>query len=308
MTYNARFSGTAIPVIKSTSINRTIAWRNLDMVSNGKHGDTTTGAPLQLRAITTKRNSSFSKRELQLAPRDAAQTLSFCTSVDSLTRRISSMAEKNFELTAIAGHDGKLISAFSKTSRAEALSIIEETGDDPGISHAYRLSSNTLQHVAHNSVSWSFAYLPEKKNCSQSVIKCQTMENLLAQIKAGWKRGYRINSMVYGNGHWVAVATQSADPEEQSFFTATDAESLQEKTRQAWDEGRRIACITYGADKWLVVLNKTDSIPSQKWLTRKTFVDLRAKIRQEWLQGFQVTALARGPEVWLVVLSKTPAP
>lgn len=218
------------------------------------------------------------------------------------------MMEKGYELTALAGHDGKLISAFTKAPKVDSVNVIGVDDADPGVSHSYRLSANTLQHVAHNGHSWLFGYLPEKKYLSQALMKSITMEALLAQIKANWKRGYRVTSLTQGAGHWVAVATQFANAEEQSYFTACDAEALLEKTRQAWDDGRKIACITYGGGKWLVILNKTDSIVSQKWLTRKSFVDLRTKIREEWTRGFQVTALARGEDVWLVVLSRAGSP
>lgn len=276
----------------------------LDMVSNGKFGDTSTNT-IQLRAIaTTRQSDSIIRNDLPLAPRDCAQTVSFCTSVASIARRISSMHEKGYELTALAGHDGKLISAFTKVANVDMLNVIGVNDADPGASHAYRLSASSLQHVAHNGHTWLFGYLSEKKYLSQALMKSMTMEALLAQIKTNWKRGYRVTSLTQGAGHWVAVATQVTNAEEQSYFTACDAEALQEKTRQAWDDGRRIACIAYGGGKWLVILNKTDSIASQKWITKKSFVDLRTKIREEWSRGFQVSSLARGEDVWLVVLSR----
>ncbi|MDZ4834564.1 MAG: hypothetical protein SGJ27_12365 [Candidatus Melainabacteria bacterium] len=274
------------------------------MVSNGKFGDTNTNT-IQLRAIaTTHHSDSTFINELALAPRDCAQTVSFCTSVASISRRIAAMLEKGYELTAVAGHDGKLISAFTKATRPDSLNVLGINDADPGISHAYRLSANTLQHVAHNGHEWLFGYLPEKKYLSQALMKSITMEALLAQIKGNWKRGYRVTSLTQGAGHWIAVATQLPNAEEQSYFTACDAEALQEKTRQAWDDGRKITCITYGGGKWLVILNKTETIASQKWVTRKSFVDLRSKIREEWSRGFQVTSLARGEDVWLAVLSR----
>jgi hypothetical protein len=280
----------------------------LDMVSNGKFSNTSTNT-IQLRAIaTTQQSGSFIRNELPLAPRECAQTISFCTSLEALTRRINSMQEKGFELTAVTGHDGKLISAFTKSANADSLNIIGIDDADPGVSHAYRLSATTLQHVAHNSQTWMFGYLPDKKYLSQALMKSVTMEALLAQIKANWKRGYRVTSLTQGAGHWVAVATQIPNAVEQSYFTACDNEALQEKTRQAWDDGRKIACITYGAGKWLVILNKTETIAAQKWFTRKSFVDLRTKIREEWTHGFQVSELARGEDTWLAVLSRIGAP
>ncbi|MBX9671335.1 MAG: hypothetical protein K2X93_27350 [Candidatus Obscuribacterales bacterium] len=217
------------------------------------------------------------------------------------------MVEKGFALTAIAGEDGKLVSAFTKKSTARDLCIVDISEADPGASHSYRLSASTLQHVAHNGESWVFAYLPEKKYKSQTILKCHTLEAMLAQIKFHWKKGYRISSVAFGRGHWVSVATQYTNPGEQSFFTACDAEILQEKTKQAWDEGKRITGITYGDGKWLVILNQSATMYSQKWLTRKSFSDLRAKVREEWSQGFQITSLARGAGVWLVVFSKRTA-
>jgi len=265
---------------------------------------TTNNMVIQLRAIAPISDAT-AVRDLDLPSNECAQTMSLSTSVDALARRIKSMQSKGFEVTAIAGHDGKFVSAFTRTPDITGMTVIEIADADPGISHNYRLSTNTLHHVAHNGNSWMFAYLNEKLFSSQTVIKCQTIENLLAQIKATWKRNFRITSLTHGNGHWVAVGTQAFDPDEQSYFTATDAESLQEKTKKAWDEGRRIAAIAYGSDKWLVILNKTEEITAQKWLTRRSFVDLRQKIREEWLRGFQVTSVARGSDVWLVVLSKT---
>lgn len=279
---------------------------NLDMTTNGNHGGPTSNAlTFQLRAVSNTSHDEITVQDLMLAPSECAQTMSFATSVDALSRRIQSMHSKGFELTAISGHYGKFISAFTKVDTANNVSLIHINSSDPGISHNYRLSTSTLQHVAHNDQGWLFAYLTEKQTASQTVIKCQTLEALLAQIKSVWKRNYRITSLTFGAGYWVAVATQAFDPEEQSYFTAADTEALQEKTKKAWEEGRKIAAITYGADKWLVILNKDSSIESQKWVTRKTFIDLRAKVREEWLRGFQVTSLTHGAGVWLAVLTRS---
>ena len=239
------------------------------------------------------------------AERDYVQTISFCAGIEALNRRVESMSRKGFGIEAIAGHEGKFVTAFSRMKTAGDVTLINEDAAEPGISHSYRLSANTLQHVAHNGHSWMFTYLTEKQNAPQTIIKCQTLEALLAQIKVVWKRNYRISSLTYGAGHWVAVATQSFAPDEQSYFTAPDTDSLQDKTRTAWDEGRRIAAITYGAERWLVILNKSGETDSQKWVSRKTFVDLRAKIREEWLRGFQVTSLTHGADVWLAVLTRS---
>lgn len=285
--------------------------RILDMASNGNGGSTSNTIAFRLRTVSNVREfdkpvrDQLSVDDIALARNDHAQTISFCTSVEALNRRVESMQSKGFDIAAIAGHEGKFITAFTKVETAIEVALMNVETADPGISHSYRLSTSTLQHVAHNGQSWMFTYLAEKQTAPQTIIKCQTLEAMLAQIKAIWKRNYRVTSLTYGAGHWVAVATQSFDPDEQSYFTAPDTESLQEKTKKAWDEGRKIAAITYGADRWLVILNRESDNKSQKWLSRKTFVDLRAKIREEWTRGFQVTSLAHGADVWLAVLTRS---
>jgi hypothetical protein len=274
------------------------------MASNGNHSGNTNTVAFRLRAVDNPSRDEIALTDSMLAPSECAQTLSFATSIETIARRIDSMQNKGFDVTAIAGHDGKFITAFTKVENSLATSLVTVGDPDPGISHSYRLSTNTLQYVAHNGNDWLFAYLLEKQTASQTVIKCHTLEALLAQVKTIWKRNFRITSLTFGAGHWVAVATQAFNPDEQSYFTATDTAALQEKTKKAWEEGRRIAAITYGADKWLVILNKDSNIESQKWLTRRNFVDLRAKIREEWLRGFQVTSLAHGADVWLAVLTR----
>lgn len=280
------------------------------MASNGNGGSTSNTIAFRLRAVNDTRqfekpvHDQLSVQDIALAPGGCTQTMSFCTSIEALNRRVESMQSKGFEIAAIAGNEGKFITAFTKVETASDVSLLSIETADPGISHSYRLSTSTLQHVAHNGQSWMFTYLAEKLTAPQTIIKCQTLEAMLAQIKAIWKRNYRVTSLTFGAGHWVAVATQSFDPDEQSYFTASETDSLQEKTKKAWEEGRRITAITYGADRWLVILNRETGAGSQKWLSRKTFVDLRAKIREEWMRGFKVSSLAHGADVWLAVLTR----
>ena len=255
-------------------------------------------------AVTAISPVQLTVRESSSAVGDGVQTVSLCTSIEAMQRRVQSMSTKGFCIEAIAGHEGKFITAFTRAQASNNVALINVDSADPGISHSYRLSTSTLRHVAHNGRSWIFAYLAEKQNTPQTIIKCQTLEALLAQIKIIWKRNYRVTSLTFGAGHWIAVATQCFAPDEQSYFTAPDIDLLQEKTRTAWQEGRQITGITYGADRWLVILNKSDEAASQKWLSKRTFVDLKAKIREEWMRGFRVTTLTHGADVWLAVLTR----
>ncbi len=274
------------------------------MVSNGHQGNRPPDTRSHLRLVS----NSVCDRSIDSDLNEnfvESQTLSFSTDASQSINKISAMCDKGYTLAAVAGQDGKLITAFTKSSDTKGLTVIDVAGADPGIDYAYRLSNNTLEHIAHDGENWLFAYLPEKKFRSQRVIKSDTLNGILALIKSSWKHNYRVTSLAFGNGYWLAVVTQRANLDDQSYFTACDTETLQEKTKQSWKEGRSITAITYGDGKWLVIMDKGTGYKAQKWFTRRSFTDLRSKLREEWVRQFRVTALAKGESSWLAVVSKS---
>lgn len=274
------------------------------MVSNGHHGNSPPDTRAHLRLVSNTLCDEVVETNLSNVSVES-QTLSFCTDASQSINKISAMSDKGYTLAAVAGQEGKLIAAFTKSGDTSGLTVVDVAGADPGIDYAYRLSTSTLEHIAHDGENWLFAYAPEKRFRSQRVIKSDTLNGILALIKSSWKHNYRVTSLAYGNGYWLAVVTQRLNLDDQSYFTAGDTETLQEKTKQSWKEGRSITAITYGGGKWLVIMDKGTGFKAQKWFTRRSFTDLRAKLREEWVRGFRVTALAKGDTSWLAVISKT---
>ncbi|OQX99601.1 MAG: hypothetical protein B6I20_09770 [Bacteroidetes bacterium 4572_117] len=118
-------------------------------------------------------------------------------------------------------------------------------------------------------------------------------------IDTGWKDGYYIQELNYGDDGWTVLLNAKKTYTDQIWRTTREFPS--DEIGQGWNDGYDITDIVYGNGIWALVMSKGTNISGQTWNYTATGNTPNNTINEKYNEGYHLTKVCFGEGVWVLV-------